>query len=205
MINMTKVKIHQFKNRYGYCEKIISVPDLPEGANNVTFFDKDYIYVRTKNDEYIDTVSPVMPDIVNVSIIENNGEKKVIRVDFADGDTVKSILSSEDTFNLEQGISVCITKKLLNDITHNNGSSTYNKIVNHCLKVYKCKQIEAETEKRTREMIEAKRKKYIEKRKRKMERKRQAEREEKIAIQEEAYLRAMRRFNNNCVSEDDHR
>ena len=41
----------------------------------------------------------------------------------------KAVLAVNDEFSLEQGISICVTKKLFSMKTENNGSSVYNKIV----------------------------------------------------------------------------
>lgn len=72
-----------------------------------------------------------MSDIVDVKVIE----EKAIIVSFADGTNEKATLDKEDKFNLEQGISICITKKLLEEKCRN-GSNLYNKIVKRAEKVY---------------------------------------------------------------------
>lgn len=74
----------------------------------------------------------IMPDIVDVRVME---EKGVVMVLFADGTNEKAVLNKEDKFNLEQGISICITKKLL-DIKCGNGSNVYNKIIKSVKKIY---------------------------------------------------------------------
>ena len=198
----TKIVFKVANERGIYC-KSIDAPDLPDGAKNVIFSDGEDIYIIFGDDQY--GLNFVMPDIVDVSVIENNGEKKVVSVTFSDQDVVKAILNQNDTFDLEQGISVCVTKKLLNRLTCGNGSSAYNKIIRHGLKVYEKKMKQMEADRLAIEEAEARRKKYIEKRKKKMERKHLAEREEKIAIQAEAYLRAMKKYNAISGCEDDHR
>lgn len=131
-----------------------------------------------------------MSDIVDVKVIE----EKAIIVSFADGTNEKATLDKEDKFNLEQGISICITKKLLEEKCRN-GSNLYNKIVKRAEKVY-TQKIETlkklKSEEEEKERIIAKKRKKNEQRwiKREM-----AAKEKQIEIQKEAYLRAMYEYN----------
>lgn len=131
----------------------------------------------------------VIPRIEDVQSINN----KVVIVKFADGTSEKAVLSESDTFSLEQGVSICITKKILNKVLKGaNGTSAYNKLVDYGLKVYDKKQ------KEIKEAIAAKKaEKEAEQKKidriRKKRAKRKAKlREEQIEIQAEAYRRAMK-------------
>ncbi len=129
------------------------------------------------------------PKVENVNIIVPN---KVVEVTFADGKKEKSVCREPDIFSLESAISICISKKIMG------GSSAYNNAVKRGMKVYEDKQKKETTEKTEQERIEkklAKRLAYKERRAVKRaeeENQRKArEREEQIAIQTEAYLRAM--------------
>lgn len=131
----------------------------------------------------------VIPEIEDVQSIND----KVVIVKFADGTSEKAVLSENDTFSLEQGVSICITKKILNKVLKGaNGTSAYNKLVDYGLKVYDKKQ------KEIKEAIAAKKaEKDAEQKKidriRKKRAKRKAKlREEQIEIQAEAYRRAMK-------------
>ena len=114
-------------------------------------------------------------------------------MNFADGTSAKAVLSDDDKFSLEQGISICITKKMLSDHTNGHGSSAYNKLIDYAMKVYKNKEknIKAieESEKKTKE---AERKRAEKLRKKRAKRKAKL-REEQIEIQAEAYRRAMQK------------
>lgn len=126
--------------------------------------------------------------VVDVNIIVPN---KVVEVTFADGTKEKSVCREPDTFSLESAISICISKKIMG------GSSAYNNAVKRGMKVYEDKQKREATEKAERiEKKRAKRLAYKERRAVKRaeeEKQRKAkEREEQIAIQTEAYLRAMK-------------
>ncbi len=136
----------------------------------------------------------VMPDITDVSVAND----RVVFVTFADGTKEKAVLAADDQFSLEQGISICITKKLLSMKTEDNGSSVYNKIVEKGLKVVEDKKKKAEAEKQEKQVKSNR----IKKLKAKKARKANAAREAQIEIQKEAYLRAMREFNStsDCVA-----
>ena len=105
-------------------------------------------------------VKTVIPAIVKVKPINN----RVVIVEFADGTQEKAVLAKEDTFSLEQGISICITKKLLSNIIGSgNGSSVYNKLIDYAIKKY---EDDIAYEKELAE-IEAKEKQAAEKKERK--------------------------------------
>lgn len=105
-------------------------------------------------------VKTIMPAIVKVKPINN----RVVIVEFADGTQEKAVLAKEDTFSLEQGISICITKKLLSNIIGSgNGSSVYNKLIDYAIKKY---EDDIAYEKELAE-IEAKEKQAAEKKERK--------------------------------------
>ena len=67
----------------------------------------------------------VMPDIVDVLVYND----RVVTVKFEDKTEEKAVLHPDDKFSIEQGISICIAKKLAG------GSAIYNKLVEHALKV----------------------------------------------------------------------
>lgn len=128
----------------------------------------------------------LMPDIIDVKAIGT-----VVIVKFADGTEEKAILNIADAYSLEQGISICVTKKLLGRNT-SFGGSLYNKIIKRAISVKK------ENELKLANAI-AQQKAAIEKAE-KDEAKRKAyhakiaayKREEAIEIQKEAYIRAMK-------------
>lgn len=143
----------------------------------------EIIGIEVKND----------PETMDNQYDENGKyQKPTVIVTFADGLVEKAAASEDDTFSLEQGISICYTKKLLSMLTNSNGSSTYNRMLHNAMKLYKNKQKEIaemkkseQAEKERRERLAAKRAK----RKAKYEAKK---REREIDIQAEAYARALR-------------
>lgn len=171
--------------------------EAPKGAKTV---------LRTRNGKLVADIcenskvccsKDILPDIIDVSAIESDGLPKVVIVKFADGTIQKAVLSNNDIWHssLEQGISICITKKLL-DMKAGNGSSIYNKIVNRGVKIYSKSQKE-KARKAEEEETQKKRDEKAAEKKRKKKQKREAEiRENQIEIQKEAYLRAMRENNN---------
>ena len=167
-----------------------------ESKNMNDYWKEQYIKLLIKNCEQLNQRICTGRDrlngykVVDVNIIVPD---KVVEVTFADGTKEKSVCREPDIFSLETAISICISKKIMG------GSSAYNNAVKRGIKVYEDKQKKKEAEKSEQERIEKKRAKrlaYKERRAAKRaeeEKQRKAiEREEQIAIQTEAYLRAMK-------------
>lgn len=110
---------------------------MPKEAKTVLF--SDFRDNLTAISRFGGSITPyrIMPDIKDVSVVDDK-ESKVVVVKFSDGESEKAVLSKEDTFNLEQGISICITKKLLS-MKCPNGNNLYNKIIKRAVNVYKDK------------------------------------------------------------------
>ena len=149
------------------------------------------IRVATYKDGDIRNDIELMSAIEDVQVLND----RVIMVKFSDGTTEKAVLDESDTFSVEQGIAICLTKKLLSTLTRGNGGSVYNKLVEYGVKTYEA--IEARKAEVAKENAEkaAKAKRVAEKARRKKERKAAEQREADIEIQKEAYLRAMRELN----------
>lgn len=81
---------------------------------------------------YVGTIDNTVPAIKDVKAINN----KVVIVYFVDGTKAKAVCDKDDVFSLEQGIGVCITKRLLNR-DEQKGSSAYNKAIRNAVKVMK--------------------------------------------------------------------
>lgn len=133
----------------------------------------------------------IMPDICDVKVIQKDGAPKVVVVKFADGTKEKAVLDLTDTYSLEQGISICITKKLLGRNTPF-GGSLYNKVIKRAVNVMN------ENEKMAAKLAEqyeaevAKAAKFVEKKKARAAKIAEAKKEEAIEIQKEAYIRAIK-------------
>lgn len=169
-----------------------SVTGFTNGAKNVVKFVDGKVVVSHPNS--LNGIC-VMPEIADVHTIENNGEVRVVVVSFADGTSEKAVLSTDDTYSLEYGISICVTKRLLSGKCDGHGNSVYNKIVRHGLKVYENAQKKAVKEAEEAERIKTKMAKLAQKKAAKRAKREAAEREYLIGIQAEAYARAMRELN----------
>lgn len=140
------------------------------------------IYVKYFKDGFYTHEKQVMADFKDIK--EYDG---AVVVTFTDGTKTKAVLDYEDDYTLEQGISICITKKLLGE----EGSSLYNKLIDRALKVKK--KNEDAVKKAEEKKLEQKRRKEAaaaRKAQRKLKK-----REEQIEIQKEAYIRAMKTLN----------
>lgn len=126
----------------------------------------------------------LFPQIADVNIIVPD---KVVEVTFADGTKEKSVCRESDIFSLESAISICISKKIMG------GSSAYNNAIKRGMKVYEKKLEFEKHQKEEQERIEKKRAKRLAYK----ERRATKRREEQIAIQTEAYLRAMKAMNDS--------
>lgn len=110
-----------------------------------------------------------VPEIVDVKTIND----KVVIVTFIDGTQTKAVCDKDDVFNLEVGIGICITKRLMSN-DEQTGNSMFNKTIRNALKVMKRnEQIEKirkefeEEEKRIEAKIQRKKEKRAEKRRQK--------------------------------------
>lgn len=128
-------------------------------------------------------------DIVDVNILVEN---KVVEVTFADGTKQKSVCMEPDTFSLETAIAVCISKKLIG------GTKNYNDAIRKGVKFYENKLKNQKELEELQKSIEAKKAK----RRAKKQKRAAKEREEKIAIQTEAYIRALRATGNVKYTDD---
>lgn len=140
----------------------------------------------------------IMPEISDVRHITNKNDVVGVEIKFADNTKQKAICSPNDTFNLEQGITICLFKKLLGtivDIRNTNfitGHETgiYNKLVNHALKVMK-RRIKAEEEAEKKEAErKLKEQRFIEKKRRADARRAKRESEQRINEMAEAIRRS---------------
>lgn len=145
----------------------------------------------------------LISDVVDVCIIDKDGSPKVVVVSFADGTKEKAVLDASDTYSLEQGISICITKKLLGRNTPY-GGALYNKVIKRALDVMKNNELARECEKNAIIAAQKKAEKEAEKKKARREKIRELEAERQIEIHKEAYMRAikaMREEEKEAVSE----
>lgn len=164
---------------------------MPKEANTYLYVDNGQVRLANYKDGQRTSDIGIMESIADIQVLN----KKVVMVTFSDGKVEKAVLDTYDTFNIEQGIAICIMKKSFSKISNDNGSSVYNKLVEYGLKAYNdilAAESKAEAKKKEKE---AKAKRNAEKAKRKRARKAAEKREAEIEIQKEAYLRAMRELN----------
>lgn len=117
-----------------------------------------------------------------------------VHVEFGDGTKEVAATRGNDQFSLEQGISICLAKKLLSEKTDGHGHEAYNKLVNHAAKCYKKNREAERKEKLAKEQEEQRRKNKIAKLNKKKSKRLAEKREHMIETQKEAYLRAMRQL-----------
>ncbi len=129
-----------------------------------------------------------VPEIIGVKNINN----KVVIVTFIDGTQTKAVCDKDDTFNLEVGIGICITKRLMSS-DEQTGNSMFNKTIKNALKVMKRnEQLE-----KTRKEIEEEEKRIADKIKRKKEKRAEKRRQKKIQMMADAILLAEKKKTEN--------
>lgn len=150
--------------------------------------------------EFIDTLeralkqcSPVEYAIpikdIKVYPDSETGKDKIVIVSFFDGTQEKAVCDNEDTFSLEQGITICLMKYFLSALTGEDGTKEYNKTIRKAVKLYN-RRLRERTETLELQLIERERKaKKLRKHKARAERKRKEEDERQIKNYTEAIRR----------------
>ena len=154
------------------------------------------MYIMDRGTGKLITCQPVfhtvhkVPKIIDVKVISN----KVVIVTFIDGTSTKAVCDKDDTFNLEVGIGICITKRLMSN-DEKTGNSMFNKAIKDALKVMKGNEQLEQAQKE----FEEEKKRIVEKIKRKKEKRAEKRRQKKIQMMADAILLAekMKTENNN--------
>ena len=145
------------------------------------------IYVRYYENGFYKSEKQIIPDFKDLKIYNNT-----VVMFFTDGTKTSAVLDAEDVFNIEQGISTCITKRLLGE----DGSAIYNKLIKRALGVKKQNEDKAYEEERKKQEIADKKEKYRLKKQKRNERKLKEQREAQIETMKEAYVRAFKEVHN---------
>ncbi len=155
---------------------------------------------QTEFDLYGRLFNPRRPELFDevkdITLIkEKNGRECGVIIDFKNGNRQKAVCVGEDEFNLEVGITICLTKYLAEAYFHaKNGSATYNKAVEKCVKFLDKKDLKKREEEEKEKHIKAAKVKRAEKKARREARRLVQMREDAINVMTEAYVRAMRQF-----------
>ena len=154
-------------------ENMIKIENVSVKYETKTFVDKTK---RDENGNYVVTKKE-MP-VATIVLFEN-------------GSTQTAYCDENDNFNLETGISICVTRELMKRLYGiKDDTSAYNKIIRHGMKTYKnhCKAIE-KTKKRIAEQKAIERNRKIKEQKRR-EKRAAKKKEHEIEILAEAIRRA---------------
>lgn len=164
-------------------DKLERRPDVDPSVKSTLDVRNKTLYATFYEDGFKKSTKTLIPDIKDVTVHAD----RVVIVEFVDGTTEKAVLHPDDNFSIEQGISICLTKKLVG------GSAIYNKLVERALKVKKNNE-EAKAKRDAEEKARQERhKKYVAK---KAER-RAKKREDYINLHKEAFLRALAALGEN--------
>ena len=150
----------------------------PETKSTITKNQRNNLVANFYEDGFKKNCKELIPDVKDVTVHQN----RIVIVEFIDGTTEKAVLHPSDQFSVEQGISICITKRLVG------GSSIYNKLIDRAVKV----MINNDAERTKKAKAEDERKEYNKRRNERKARRKSERREEQIELQKEAYVRALR-------------
>ena len=92
-------------------------------------------FVRFKDGYIFSDGGIILADIKSIRVAQKDEKPFVVIVKFTDGKIEKAFLQEGDTFSLEQGISICLAKKLLSEYTEHE-TAVYNKIMKHAFEIY---------------------------------------------------------------------
>lgn len=180
----TKVDIAEFTSfakRVTDLEEKHKEPEVPMETKSILTHNGERIEVTNFNNGHRTNTKYIMPDIKDITVHNNS----VVIVEFVDGTKEKAVLSEEDNFSLEQGVSICLTKKIVG------GSSIYNKLIDYMLLKYERLQKQKADEAAALKAATEKRRKYAEKK----AMKKAAKREECVRTMQEAFSRALAEHN----------
>lgn len=140
-------------------------------------------------------VSYLLPEIKDVKIIKRDEKAIGVIITFSDDSIEKAVVTGDDTFNLEYGITICLFKRMLADLYTVKGHETgvYNKLVEHVLKEMKKKDKERKEAEEKAKAEAEKERKFIEKKRRAKARRER----KKIDVLADAIAKAMNKLNNN--------
>ena len=162
-------------------DKLTKTPEVAIETTTKLDVSNGKIKVKHYKDGFFDTERFIISDIKDVKVHGNT-----VVVMFADNTKTVAVLDSEDKFSLEQGISICITKKLLG----RDGHAIYNKLINRAFKVKEQNEKVAEDAKKAKEAEKRRKELALARHKKKLAKKR----ETTIEMHKEAYIRAMKQF-----------
>ena len=176
------ITVNVVENRIEALENKLKPKDVPEETRTKLTSQNKQLVIKYYKDGYYQREKILMPDIEDVKVNHN-----VVFVYFTDKTFTKAVFDEEDMpFCLEQGISICLTKKMLGE----HGSSLYNKLIQKALNVKQQKEREAqETRKKHEENT-----KKLEKAKKQQAKRKAKKREETITMYAEAFERALAKW-----------
>lgn len=100
-------------------------PDVSPEVKSTMHHDGRHISITTYDNGFKKATKNLLPDIKDI-ITYND---RVVIVKFVDGTQEKAVLYPDDKFTIEQGISICLAKKLMGS------SSIYNKVIEYALDI----------------------------------------------------------------------
>lgn len=128
------------------------------------------------------------PTIIDYKVIDN----KVVIITFDDNTTEKAVVVGNDTFDFERAVEICVLKKMLG------GNKAYNDIRKEAMRQVKLVDKKKKDEAEETERIANRKAKYAARQAKRKEKRRQ----DQINIQAEAFLKAMKMYDEEGVDQN---
>ena len=168
--------------------------EFPE-ESRTKFINNGYdidIWFKKSEDEFDLDFFPAIKEI-------DVDEGKSVVVTWCDDSVAKAEIRGDDQYSLEQGLSICVGKKMAEELYGDGYGSLYNKLVNYALKAYKRQEKDRAKKAEEEAELKAIRERKLERKKSKKEAALKAQREETVSLMAEALKRA---FGENGLKND---
>lgn len=189
--NITTTVVHNTNNNKKEDDNMNQTTKADSTKNRMGVFAKGISF-----DTPSGTTQYIIPQIKEIKAINN----RVVIIKFTDGTQEKAVLDSSDTFSIEQGVAICITKKILSKLTYGNGSSAYNKLIDYAMKIYDKQENNKKKIEEEQIKTEQQANKREEKKKNRVAKMQEKEKEELINILSEAITKSMQSINPDISS-----
>lgn len=156
-------------------------------------------------------VNVIVLDKVVEVMFDENFPPSSYWLSYCSKEKIKTVCDDEDKFSLERALYIAFAKKMYSDMYTLEGierkadelsyMKSYIKCVKNAMKVYECQQKLEALDREEKAIKKRQHEKRMEQKARRLARKIETRKNEQIAVQKEAYLQAMREFEEKKVKE----
>lgn len=154
-------------------------------------------------------VNVIVPDKVVEVMFDKNFPPSPYWLSYCSKEKIKTVCDDEDKFSLERALYIAFAKKMYSDMYTLEGierkadelsyMKSYIKCAKNAMKVYECQQKLEALDREEKAIKKRQHEKRMEQKARRLARKIETRKNEQIAVQKEAYLQAMKEFEEKKV------